>query len=313
MANFKLQLFAGTSHPALARAIAEKIGVKLSKIVIERFACGEIYARPEDTVRGNDVFVIQTGGLSINEELIELFVILDAMKRSFAQRVHVVMPHYPYARQDRVAMPREPISAKLLADLLSAAGSDHVITVDLHSAQTQGFFNYPADNLTVTKLFIDYFRKKKIKDLMIVAPDVGAARQAKKLAIALDADLAILYKTRPQKNVAQIMNVVGDVKGKTCVLYDDMIDTGGTVISGKEALIRAGANRDVYLAAAHAVFSKDAPARLRKAGFREVVVTDSVPIPKEKQFSALRIITIAPLLADVIRHVHEAKSVTQIL
>lgn len=313
MTDSKLQLFSGSSHRALAEAIASKLGVKLSKITIERFACGEIYVKPEESVRGNDVFVIQTGGLNINEELMELFIMLDALKRSFAGRVHVVMPHFPYARQDRVALPREPISAKLLADLLTVAGSDHVITVDLHSAQTQGFFDHPADNLTVSRLFISYFEKKKLKNPIMVAPDVGAAKEGRRLALALGVDLAILYKNRHGKNVSHVTHIVGDVKGKTCILYDDMIDTAGTVCNAKEALIKAGANRDMYLAATHAVLSKDAAGRLKKTKFKEVIVTDSVPLPKEKQFPGLKIISIAPILADVIRNVHDSRSVTQVL
>jgi ribose-phosphate pyrophosphokinase len=313
MAKSQLQIFAGSSHPQLAAAIAKRLKMKVSPMVIERFASGEIYARPEVSVRGNDVFVIQTAGANVNEDLMELFVIMDALKRSFATNIHVVMPHYAYARQDRVALPREPITARLVADLLSAAGSDHVITVDMHSAQEQGFFDYPVDNLTVCRLFIDYFKKKKLKNPIVVAPDIGGAKMAKTLADALGWELAIVHKTRPKKNVSEVMHIVGEVEGHTCVLYDDMIDTAGTVCNAKQALLKAGANKDVYLAATHPVFSRDAVNRLKRTKFREVVVTDSIEIPKDKEFPGLNVLSIAPLLASVIKNVYTAKSVTSVL
>lgn len=313
MAKMQLQLFAGSSHPQLAQAIAKKLKIGLSPMVIERFANGEIYARPEMSVRGNDVFIIQTAGPSVNEDLMELFVILDALKRSFAERAHVVMPHYAYSRQDRVALPREPISARLVADLLSAAGADHVITVEMHSAQEQGFFDYPVDNLTVIRLFIDYFKKKKLKDPIVVAPDIGGAKGAKSLADALGWDLAIVHKSRPRRNVSEVMHIVGEVAGRTCVLYDDMVDTAGTVCNAKQALLKAGALNDVYLAATHAVFSRDAVSRLMRTKFREVVVTDSIALPDEKKFPGLKVLSISSFLAHVIQNVHDAKSVTQVL
>lgn len=303
-----IKIFSGTSHPVLASAIAKELKLKVSPLLVKRFACGEVYAKAEDSVRGDDVFVVQTATANVNEDLMELFVILDSLKRSFAGRIHVVMPHYAYARQDRVATPREPISAKLVADLISAAGADHLITMKLHSDQAQGFFDFPVDNASTNKLFADYFKGKKLKNMVVVSPDAGGAKDAKKFADLLGCSLAIIHKQRPEHNRAEVMHVVGDVEGKTCVIYDDMIDTGGSVSAAVEALKKGGAAKDVYLAATHAVFSDPATERLAGAGFKEVVVTDSIPL--KKKFKGLVVLSVAPLLARIIRNVHENKSVT---
>lgn len=305
----KLRVFAGNSHPTLAKAICKHLKVGLSEIHISQFACGEIYAKPVKTVRGDDVFIIQTGTSNVNEDLMELFVILDAMKRSFARSVHVVMPHYPYARQDRVASPREPITAKLVAKLIEAAGADHVITVQIHSEQAQGFFNFPIDHLNARKLFADHFKKKKVKDVVVVAPDAGAAKDADRLARRLDTTIAVMSKTRPEFNKAEITSLVGDVKGKNCVIFDDMIDTAGSVCAAHDFLKKNGA-KDVYVAATHGIFSGPAAKRLNKVGFKGVVVTDTVPV--EAKIKGLEVLTVAPMLANVVRNVHEGKSVTQV-
>lgn len=306
-----LKIFSGSSHPELAASIAKKLGVTVSPMILKKFACGEIYARVEESVRGADVFIVQTSTANVNEDLMELFIMIDSLKRSFAGRVHVVMPHFAYSRQDRVAVYREPISAKLVADLIAAAGANHVITIHLHSDQEQGFFNFPVDNLNAKKIFVDYFKGKKLKNLVVVSPDAGGAKEAKKFADALGAELAIIHKQRPEHNKAEVMHVVGDVKGKTCVLYDDMIDTAGSVTAAIAALKKYGANKDVYLAATHAVFSDPAVERLAAASFKEVVVTDSIPMPKAKQFKGLKVLSIAPLLASIIKNVHDDKSVTK--
>jgi len=312
MTQTPLKIFSGSSHPALAEEIAKYLRVKVSPMVLKKFACGEVYARSEETIRGADVFVIQTSTHNVNEDLMELFVMLDSLKRSFAGRLHVVMPHFGYARQDRVAQPREPISAKLVANLVSAAGADHVITLQLHSDQEQGFFDFPVDNVNSEKLFADYFAKKKLKDLVVVSTDAGGAKAAKHFADMLGANLAIIHKQRPEHNVSEVTHVVGDVEGKTCLLYDDMIDTAGSVCAATGALRAKGAAKDIYLAATHAVFSDPAVERLKKAGFAEVVVTNSIPVPAEKQFTGLTILSIAPLLARIIGSVHEGKSVTKV-
>lgn len=310
MSASSIKIFSGTSHPELAKEIAKCLKLPLSEMLISRFACKEIYAKPAETVRGTDVFIIQTASENVNEDLMELFIMIDSLKRSFAERIHVVMPHYAYARQDRVATPREPISAKLVADLISTAGADHLITMKLHSDQEQGFFNFPVDNVNTERFFADYFSKKKIKDLVVVSPDAGGAKDAKKFADLLGADLAIIHKTRPSHNKAQVMQVVGEVAGKTCLIYDDLIDTAGSVMAALEALRKMKVNKDIYLAATHAVFSHPAVERFTKAGFKEVVVSNSIPIPKEKQFKGLKILSVAPLLSRIIKNVHEAKSVT---
>ncbi len=307
-----IKLFSGSSHPALAEEIANHLSIKVSKMELMRFACGEIYAKSMESVRGADVFILQTTTQAVNEDYMELFVIIDALKRSFARSIHVVMPHFAYARQDRVASPREPISAKLMANLISASGADHVITLKLHSDQIQGFFDFPVDNLNTEGLFCKYFLSKNLKDLIVVSPDAGGAKDAKKFADALHADLAIIHKNRPQHNVSEVMHVVGNVKGRTCLIYDDIIDTAGSVCSAKKALIEHGANPDIYLAATHAVFSDPALVRLSEAKFKEVVVTNSIPVSKNA-FPGLKVLSIASLLADIIKNVHEGKSLTDIL
>lgn len=306
----KLKLFSGSSHPALARAISTLLKIPVTKMDLRRFACNEIYAKPEETVRNADVFVVQTGTQNVNEDLMELFIMLDSFKRSFAAKVHVIMPYFPYARQDRVATPREPISAKLMADLISKAGADHVVTFVLHSDQEQGFFDFPVDNLATHGLFADYFRKKNLKDMTIVAPDVGSAKECRRLAKLLNAELAIVNKMRPTANVSEITHVVGDVKGRTCILYDDLVDTGGSVLNAAQALRRHGANRDIYLAATHPVLSADAKTKLFKARFKEIIFTDTIPIPAAKKLKNMKIISMAPLLASVIQNVHEGKALT---
>lgn len=307
-----LKLFSGSSHPELAEEIGKCLRIKVEDMTLTRFACNEVYARPLHSVRGANVFVVQTATDRVNEDLMELFIIIDALKRSFAGHIHVVMPHFGYARQDRVAVPREPISAKLVADLISAAGADHVITIDLHSDQEQGFFDFPVDNIGTKRLFAEYFKKKKIDDLIVVAPDTGAAKNAKHFADMLGADIAILHKTRAAHNVSEVTQVVGNVDKKTCLIFDDMIDTAGTVVNGKEALIKRGANPEVYLAAAHPVFSNPAVNRLKAAEFKEVVVTNSIPLAAEKHFPGLQILSVAPLLAKTIQNVHKFKSVTSV-
>lgn len=311
----KIKLFAGTSHPELAKAIAKQLRLPLSPIQITHFACNEIYTRPGESVRNADVFVIQTATANVNEELMELFIMLDAFKRSFAHKVHVVMPYFPYARQDRVAEPREPISAKLIADLISKAGADHLITMHLHSDQEQGFFDFPVDNIFVRHLFADYFRKKKLENLCVVAPDVGSAKECRRLARMLNADLAILNKDRQTdiQNISAPAELVGDVKGKTCLIFDDLVDTAGSVTNAAFVLRKEGASKDLYLAAVHPVLSKDAVQKLRRAKFTEIVFTDSIPIPPKKQLKNMKILSIAPLFAEVILHVHEGHPVTPLL
>lgn len=314
MSRFKnLKIFSGTSHPALAGAIAKELGVPLSETQISRFACGEIYVKPAASIRGDDVYIVQTMTDRVNEDYMELFIMIDAMKRSFAGKVHVVIPHFGYARQDRVATPREPISAKVMANLLAAAGADHVMTVHLHSDQIQGFFPFPMDNLNPRKTFAKYIEKKKLKNPVVVAPDAGAAKEAGRFAKMLGYPIAILTKNRPKFNVAEVSAIIGDVEGKTCIVYDDMIDTAGSVCAAHKALLDSGANHDIYLISTHAVFSGPAVERLSDTKFKEVIVTDTVPVRGKKHFAGLTVLSVAPLLAKVIENVHENKSVTEVL
>ncbi len=306
-----MHLFAGSSHPALAAALSKELGVPLGSLTTKKFSSGERYIRFGESIRGKDVYILQTAGKYPNEDLMELFLLCQAAKLSFARNVHVILPHMPYARQDRVSEPREPISARLIARLLEVSGADHVLVLELHSDQIQGFFSIPADALSSRMIFADYFRKKNLPDPVVVAPDVGGAKRAKKFADSFGAPLAILHKNRPDHHEAEVLEVVGDVKGKTCILYDDLIDTAGTLLSAKQALIDRGARPEVYAAATHAVLSGPANERLTKAGFAEVVISDSLPQDPDA-FPSLTILPIAPLLANVIRHIERGESVTEL-
>ena len=306
-----MHLFSGSSHASLAESIAAELDVTLGHITLKTFSCDERYVRFEESVRGKEVFLVQTSSRNVNEDLIELFLMCQAAKLSFAKSVHVILPFFPYARQDRMADWREPISAKLIAHLLEESGADHVITLDLHSDQIQGFFSIPVDVLEARTIFAKYIKDKKLKDVVVVSPDAGGAKNAKKFSDLIDADLAIIHKSRPEHQEAEVVELVGDIEGKTCILFDDMIDTGGSLVSAKNALIDAGANKDVYAMATHPIFSGPAVERFREAGFKEVVVTDSIPID-ERAFPGLTVLPIAPLLAQVIEHVERGKSVTEI-
>jgi ribose-phosphate pyrophosphokinase len=305
-----MKLFAGSSHPALATELAKELDVNPGAIQLKRFSSGEVYVRFEESVRGQNVYLIQAPGQRPDENLWELFIMCQAAKLSFAHNVHVILPYLPYTRQDRISKPREGISARLVADFLERAGADHVITLNLHSDQIQGFFSIPVDVLDARPLFATYFKGKKLKNPVVVSPDIGGAKQAKKFADELGSDLAILHKTRPEHNEAAILHTVGDVKDRTCILFDDMIDTAGTLISAKNALLESGAHPDVYVAAVHPIFSGPAIDRLKEAAFAEVVVTDTIPL--KETFKGLKVLPIAPMLAQVIHHVESGKSVTDI-
>ncbi|OIO53806.1 hypothetical protein AUJ46_04190 [Candidatus Peregrinibacteria bacterium CG1_02_54_53] len=306
-----MHLFAGSSHSSLASALAKELQEPLGQIELKAFSCGERYVRFLESIRGRDVYILQTATCEPDKCLMELFLMCQAAQLSFANTVHVIMPHFAYARQDRVAAPREPISSKLIAHLLEESGADHVITLDLHSDQIQGFFSIPVDALDARPLFAAYFRNKKLTDPVIVSPDAGGAKRAKKFADMLGADLAIMHKSRPAHHEAEIIEVVGEIEGRSCILFDDMIDTGGSLLSAKKALIKRKAHPDVYAAATHGIFSGKAIENFKKAAFKEVVVTDSLPV-KRTAFPGLKILPIAPLLAEVIRHIEKGESVTEI-
>jgi ribose-phosphate pyrophosphokinase len=304
----ELKILSGTSHPELARDIARHLNVPLTKTTIKTFKNGEIYARIEESIRGDDVFVIQSPSHQVNDALMELLILIDALKRASAGRITAVMPHYCYARQDFKSKPREPITAKLVADLLTAAGVSRILTVDLHADQIPGFFNIPVDNLWAENLFFEYFKQKNTKDVVVVAADAGGAKRARHLAKKFQTDIAIIDKRKEEHYTQKAMNVVGDVKGKNCILLDDMIDTGGTIISGAEALKGQGA-KTVSICATHAVFSGNAKERLLKSVAEEIVVTDAIPTKSEKK---LKVLSVAKLLAEAISSIHQNKSVSEL-
>ena len=312
----KLMLFSGTTHPALAEEIADHLGVRISPCKISRFASGEIYVRAEDSVRGADVFIVQTHSDPINESIMEQLVMIDAMKRASAKRITAVVPYYGYSRQDKKGLAREPISAKLVADLLTVAGSDRVVSVDLHAGQIQGYFDFPFDHLTALPVLTNYLREEHglyDQDVVVVAPDAGRIKTAERLREYLHADLAFLYKRRSRTQAHKIdeMAVVGEVDGRPCVVVDDMIDTGGTVAQGASVLAQHGAG-PIYAAATHGVLSGKAVQALEEAPIQEIVVTNTVPIPEDKQSPKLKVLSIAPLIADALRAVFEESSVSEI-
>lgn len=304
-----MRLFSGSSYPKLAASIAKNLDIKLGKILLSKFSCGEMYTRIEESIRGREAYVLQTISENANDDFMELFLIMDALKRSSVEKIHVIMPHFGYSRQDKKSAPREPISARLMSDLLCSVGLDRLITLDLHSDQIQGFFPVPVDHLTAMPLIVDYFSKKKIENLVVAAPDAGRAKPANKLASALNAGLAVMHKSRPRHNVAEVSNVIGDIEGKNVLLFDDMIDTGGSITSGVKVLKNQGA-QDIYIAATHPVFSGPAIDRLSTAGFKEVVVTDTIPLPEHKRFPGLTVLSVAPLLAQAIKRNVDKKSIS---
>jgi len=311
-----LMLFAGTSHPELSSEIAEELGIPISPCEIRRFASSEVYVRPEDSVRGADVFIIQTSTPPVNESIMELLLMVDAMKRASAKRVTAVIPYYGYSRQDKKALAREPISAKLVADLLTAAGTDRVVSVDLHSGQIQGFFDFPFDHLTALPLLSDFLRDDtglSGEQITVVAPDAGRVKVAERLQQSLHADIAYINKRRSKYEAHKIeaIEVVGDVDGQLCILVDDMIDTAGTMVSGARALAERGA-RDIYAAATHGLFNGKAVPNIEESPITQVIVTNTVPIPDERQFSKLKCLSIAPIIASALHAVFEDTSVSEI-
>ncbi|MBU0662466.1 MAG: ribose-phosphate pyrophosphokinase [Candidatus Diapherotrites archaeon] len=312
MSTANLKVFSGTANPELAREIARHLKVSLGKVEIRKFADGETYVNIGELVRGKDVFIVQPTSCPQNENLMELLIMIDAAKRAVARRITAVIPYYGYSKQDRKSKHREPITAKLVANLLEKAGADAVITIDLHAEQIQGFFDISLNYLYASDVIVDYFKKKNLKDVVIVAPDVGATKRARAYAKQFDAPLAIIDKRRPRPNVAEVMNVIGDVKGMNAIIVDDEINTGGTTVNAAEAVKKAGA-KDIYATCVHAVLAGPAVERLSKAPIKEVVVTDTILVPKEKRFAKLKVLSVAKLLADSIHSIHEDKSVSALL
>ena len=310
MTHDRLQIFTGNANPELSLEICENLEVTLGRAMIRQFADGEIYLQIQENVRGADVFVIQPTCTPVDRNLMELLLMIDALKRASAERITAVLPYYGYARQDRKDKPRVPISARLVAALLETAGSDRVLTLDLHAAQIQGFFDIPVDHLFASPVMIEYFKSLNVPNMTVVSPDAGGVERARAFAKRLNSPLAIIDKRREEANVAEVMNVVGEVNRRHCLLVDDLIDTAGTLVKGAEALMEKGA-LSVSACATHAVLSGPAVERIEASVLKEVVVTNSIPLTGEKQdCGRIRVLSIAKLLAEAIRSIHEETSVS---
>ncbi|MEK4362848.1 MAG: ribose-phosphate diphosphokinase [Paenibacillus sp.] len=294
-----LRIFSGSSNPKLAEQVCDKLGVQLGKIKLSRFKSGEIYVHYEETIRNCDVFLVQSLSHPINELFVELLVMIDAAKRASARTVNIIVPYYGYARQERKSAPREPISAKMVADVLTTAGANRVVTIDLHAAAIQGFFNIPVDHMTSLDLISDYLLSKGIENPVVVSPDAGRASMAEKLANRLDSPFAIMIKKRPSHNESVITHVIGDVEGRTPIIIEDLIDTGTTILNVVEGLKERG-SKNVYVCATHGLFSDGAVSKLNHPSIEEVVVTDSIALPDDHP-ECFKVLPVAPMLARAIR------------
>ena len=306
-----ITVFALSSSKDLAKSIAEQLGTTVGKCDVHHFADGEILVEIGESVRGKDVFIVQSTSNPVTENLMEILVLADALKRASAKEVTAIMPHFGYARQDRKAKPRQPITSRLVADLLTVAGVTRVVTIDLHAAQIQGFFDIPVDEMQALPLICKYFKNKNIEDLCIVSPDHGGATRARKMSELLDCPIAIIDKRRPKPNIAEVMGIIGDVSGKNCILIDDMIDTAGTIVAGASVLKEKGA-KDVYIACTHGVLSGPAIQRLNDCVAKEVVITDTIAIPEDKEFDKLVQISVAELLAHTIESIENNLPVSDV-
>lgn len=299
-----IKIFAGNSSKKLAQAICKQLDLDLGKVEVGKFSDGETAVNIQESVRGCDVFIVQSTNTPVNDNLMELLLIIDACKRASAGRITAVIPYFGYARQDRKARARDPISAKLIADILQTAGANRVLTMDLHSSQLQGFFNIPVDNLMGMPVLAKYFKKVGVPDnLTIVSPDTGSVVRSRAMASRFDSPLAIIDKRRPRANVMEVMNVIGDVKGRTCLMLDDMIDTAGTICQGAQALVDNGAEK-VIACCTHAVLSGPAIERLEKSPLSEIIVLDTIELPEEKRISKIKIVSIADIFAEAIERVY---------
>lgn len=310
LSSSQLLLLSGSANRALSEEIAEHLSQPLCRVTLRRFADGEIFVKIDENVRGRDVYIVQPTNPPA-ENMLELLLLIDAAKRASAARVTAVIPYFGYARQDRKDQPRVAISAKLMANMVSTAGADRVLGMDFHQHQLQGFFDLPVDHLYAAPVFTSHYRQKKLHDLVVVAPDVGGAKMARGFAKRLNGTLAIIDKRRTSANVAEVVNVVGDVEGRDCLIPDDMIDTGGTMTQAVHALKRLGA-RDIYCCASHALMSDPAVQRLQDSPLKELAVSNSIVVPPERQFDRLKILSIAPLLSKAIGYTHSDQSVSSL-
>jgi ribose-phosphate pyrophosphokinase len=303
-------LLAGSANRPLGQEIADFLQWPLGDVTIKKFADGEIFVRIDENVRGRDLFIVQST-TAPGDNIVELLLLIDAAHRASAARINAVIPYFGYARQDRKDQPRVAIGAKLMANMVATAGADRVLSVDFHQHQIQGFFDIPVDHLYAAPVFTRYFREKHLTNLVVISPDVGSAKMARGFAKRLDATMGIIDKRRPAANVAEVMNVIGEVEGKDCLLSDDMIDTAGTMAEAAHALKRMGAN-DIYACATHALLSGPAVERLSTAPFKEIVVTNTIPVPQEKRFPGLTVLSVGELLGRAIRYTHSNESVSSL-
>lgn len=309
-----IKIFTGNSHPALAQEIADILGVPLGKAKVSTFSDGEISVDIDETVRGADVFVVQSTSSPVNNNLMEVLIMIDAFKRASAGRITVVMPYYGYARQDRKVKSRDPITAKLVADLLTAAGAHRVLTMDLHAAQIQGYFNIPVDHLLGSPILSNYFAEKgldDVEDVVVVSPDLGSVTRARKFADRLQAPIAIIDKRRPKANVSEIMNIIGDIEGKQCILIDDMIDTAGTIANAANALVELGATK-VYACCTHGVLSGPAFERINNSAIEELVMLNTVNLPERNDLNKFKSISVAPIFAEAIQRIYDDKPISKL-
>jgi ribose-phosphate pyrophosphokinase len=307
-----LKLFSGTANPELSSKIAEKLGVEVGDMTITRFSDGELHAQVNQSVRGGDVFIVQSCQSPVNEHLMELLIIIDVFRRASVRRLTVVMPYFCYARQDKKLKPREPVTAKLVANLLTTAGANRVLAMDLHAGQIVGFFDIPVDHLYAGPIIAEYIKEKiPLGNAVVVSPDVGGVTRARALAEVLGTPIAIIVKRRPEPNKAEVTEIIGDVNGKTAIMFDDMIDTGGSVIHGAEALLERGA-AEVYAACTHGVLSGGAPERLAASPIKRVIVTDTIPLASQDTSGKIVSVSVAGLLADAIGRIHSESSVSEI-
>jgi ribose-phosphate pyrophosphokinase len=306
------KVFSGNAHPALAKEICGELGVPLGQVQVGRFPDGEVRLQILENVRGTDVFVVQPTCRPVNENLMELLIMLDAFRRASADRITAVMPYYGYARQDRKDRPRVPISSKLVADLLTSAGADRILTLELHAGQIQGFFDIPVDHLYATPVTVDYFKKLKLRNLVVVSPDPGGVERARAFAKKVRAPLAIIDKRREDERTVEMFNVIGDVSGRTCLIVDDMIDTAGTLVKSAQALKDKGAEK-VYACCTHGVFAEDAVRKIDLAPLEQVVATNSIPLsPEATRCGRIKVLSVGKLLAEAIRSIHEETSVSKL-
>ena len=314
MANYrdpKLKVFTCNANPALAKEIVDHIGLPMGNAQVVHFSDGEVQIKLNESVRGADVFIIQSTSAPVNEHLMELLVMVDALKRASAKSINVVIPYYGYARQDRKARARDPITAKLVANLIETAGAHRVITMDLHATQIQGFFDIPVDHLLGVPILGKHFADKELDDIVVVSPDHGGVTRARKLAERLEAPIAIIDKRRPEPNVAEVMNIVGNIEGRTAIIIDDIIDTAGTITLAANALMEAGA-KAVYACCTHPVLSGPAIERIENSSIKELIVTNTIPLGPEKQSEKIKALSVAPIIGEAIIRVHEELSVSKL-